>query len=151
MDRGRTPEENPYEVIGAAPTASEAEIRRAYFEQVREHPPEQDAEQFKRIRTAYEVLRDPARRAESDLLVALLPPPPLPSRRRPRPDLSLHREDAIWVLRAESELYRQDFQDDFRPITPPELRSRSRGEQGRGTETRRSKGGEKGDDILRRN
>lgn len=114
-------EENPYEVMGLPPTSSEEDVRRAYFRLVREYPPEQDPEQFKRIRAAYDVLRDPVRRAEWDLFVALEPPPPLPSRRRPKPDLALHREDAVWVLRAESELNCQDFQHDFRPITPPEL------------------------------
>ncbi len=114
-----TPEENPYEVMGLPPTASEDDIRRAYFRLVREHPPEQDPEQFKRIRAAYDVLRDPVRRAEWDLFVALQPPPPLPSRRPLKPDLTLHPEDALWVLRAESDLNRQDFRDDFRPINPP--------------------------------
>ena len=76
MDRDRIREENPYEVIGVPPTASEAEIRRAYFKLVREHPPERDPEPFKRIRAAYEILRDPARRAEWNLFVAVQPPAP---------------------------------------------------------------------------
>ena len=114
-------EESPYKVMELPPTASEEEIRRAYFKLVRAHPPEQEPEQFKRIREAYDVLRDPVRRAKWDLFVALQPPPPLPIRRRPKPDLALHHEDVIWVLRAESELSRCDFQRDFRPVAPPKL------------------------------
>jgi curved DNA-binding protein CbpA len=88
---------------------------------VREHPPERDADQFKRIRAAYEILRDPARRAEWDLFVALLPPTPLPSRRRPKPDLAFHREDVVWVLRQEIRSSLQNAEDDFRLIEPPTL------------------------------
>ena len=112
-------DENPYQVIGIASTATEQEIRRAYFGLVREHPPERDPESFKRIRAAYEMLRDPARRAQWDLFVAVQPPAPLPSRRRPKPDLAFHREDVLWLLRQEIRPSLQDAEDDFRPIEPP--------------------------------
>jgi len=124
-NRFDTLEENPYQVLGVSPTASDDEIRRAYFQLVREHPPEREPEQFKRIRAAYEILRDPLQRAEWDLFVAIQPPPPLPSRRPLKPDLSLHREDVIWVLRAESELERRNFKRDFRPVTPPPIPTRT--------------------------
>jgi curved DNA-binding protein CbpA len=113
-------EENPYEALGLRSTASDDEIRRAYFELVRKYPPERSPEQFKRIRAAYEVLRDPLQRVEWDIFIALQPPLPFsPSPRRPKPDLALHREDVVWVLRAEIESSLSDFQRDFRPITPP--------------------------------
>jgi curved DNA-binding protein CbpA len=119
-DRDRlNQDENPYQVMGLAYTATEQEIRGAYFKLVREHPPERDPDQFKRIRAAYDVLRDPARRAEWELLVAVQPPDPLPSRRRPKPDLAFHREDILWVLRQEARSSLQDAQDDFRPIKLP--------------------------------
>ncbi len=111
-------DENPYQVMGLAFTATEQEIRRAYFKLVREHPPERDPEPFKRIRTAYEILRDPARRAEWDLFAAVQPPAPLPSRRRPKPDLAFHKEDVLWLLRQEIKSL-QDAENDFRPIEPP--------------------------------
>ena len=114
-------DENPYQVMGLASTATEEEVRRAYFGLVREHPPERDADQFKRIRAAYEILRDPARRVEWDLFVALQPPAPLPSRRRPKPDLAFHREDVVWMLRQEIKSSLQNVEDDFRPIEPPTL------------------------------
>jgi curved DNA-binding protein CbpA len=112
-------DENPYQVMGLAPTATEQEIRRAYFRLVREHPPERDPDQFKRIRAAYEILRDPARRAEWDLFVAVQPPNPLPSRRRPKPDLAFHREDVVWMLRQELKSGLQNAENDYRPIDPP--------------------------------
>jgi curved DNA-binding protein CbpA len=114
-------DENPYQVMGLASTVTEEEIRRVYFKLVREHPPERDPDQFKRIRAAYEILRDPARRAEWDLFVALQPPAALPSRRRPKPDLTFHREDVIWMLREEIESSLRNFKKDFRPVELPTL------------------------------
>jgi curved DNA-binding protein CbpA len=112
-------DENPYQVMGLASTATEQEIRHAYFKLVREHPPERDPDQFKRIRAAYEILRDPTRRAQWDLFVALQAPATLPSRRRPKPDLAFHREDVMWILRQEIRSGLHDAEDDFRPIELP--------------------------------
>lgn len=61
--------EDPYKVLGIERAASEAEIKQAYFAQVREHPPERDPEGFKRIRAAYEKLRAAGERAETDLFL----------------------------------------------------------------------------------
>jgi len=109
-------DENPYQVMELAPAATEEEIRHAYFRLVREHPPERDPDQFKRIRAAYEILRDPTRRAEWDLFVAVQPPDPLPTRRRPKPDLTFHQEDVIWLLRQELKSSLQNAEADFGPI-----------------------------------
>lgn len=54
--------------LGVDPDATGAEIRRAYLDKVREHPPERDPEGFKRVREAYEQLRSPRKRAELALL-----------------------------------------------------------------------------------
>ncbi|MBI3950967.1 MAG: DnaJ domain-containing protein [Acidobacteria bacterium] len=61
--------QNPYKVLGIERGATEAEIKRAYFTLVREHPPERDPEGFKRIRAAYEKLRSERERAETDLFL----------------------------------------------------------------------------------
>ncbi len=62
---------DPYRLLGVHSAASIAEIRLAYRQRaMRWHPDRNrhpDAEEtFKRIRAAYDVLRDPARRAEHD-------------------------------------------------------------------------------------
>jgi DnaJ-class molecular chaperone len=54
-------------LLGVAPDASEADIRAAYLEQVRRHPPDREPEQFERVRDAYEKLRDPRQRARQVL------------------------------------------------------------------------------------
>ena len=64
-----TTHESPYQVLGITREASEAEIKRAYFSLVREHPPERDPEGFKRVRVAYEKLRTVNQRAETDLFL----------------------------------------------------------------------------------
>jgi len=61
--------DNPYKVLGLERTASEAEIKQAYFALIRQSPPERDPEGFKRIRAAYEKLRGAGERAETDLFL----------------------------------------------------------------------------------
>ena len=56
--------DNPYGVLGLDRSANADDVRRAYLRLVRVHTPEADPEQFKRVRTAYETLRSPLRRAE---------------------------------------------------------------------------------------
>lgn len=88
--------EDPYAVLGIGRRAGEAEIRRAYFEQVRLHPPEREAEKFQEIRAAYEQLRTPEARTRTGL--SLLQPPPAPPRRRvPQCDLEVHAEDVVMM------------------------------------------------------
>lgn len=60
--------DNPYKTLGINRDATEAEIKHAYFNRVREHPPERDPEGFKRIRAAYEKL-SAATRTETDLFL----------------------------------------------------------------------------------
>src|SRR5262245_24783209 len=55
-----------YEALGVAPTASDREIKKAYFALVRQFPPETHAEDFRRIREAYEALSSPEARREHD-------------------------------------------------------------------------------------
>jgi len=102
---------DPYAVLKLERTASAAEIKKAYFSLVREHPPERDPDTFKQIRAAYERLRDAEKRAETDML--LLRPPLEPSRKRraPRPVLEVQRSDVLDVARALSDLEREDWRE----------------------------------------
>ncbi len=48
---------NPFTVLGVAETADDDAIKKAYLQQVREHPPEWDAARFQTIRAAYEAIK----------------------------------------------------------------------------------------------
>lgn len=116
--KGSRPED-PYAVFGLEPTATLDEIKQAYFAQVRAHPPERDAEAFKRIRAAYERLRTPDRRLETDMMrLQPWPEPPVGdlSGGDPALDLSVAPDDVIRAARAFSDLGRRDFREDFREV-----------------------------------
>ena len=57
---------DPYEVLGVAQDADARAVKAAYFALVREFPPETHPEDFQRLREAYELLSDPARREQLD-------------------------------------------------------------------------------------
>lgn len=101
---------DPYRVLQIARSASDAEIKRAYFTLVRQFPPEREPVQFQAIRAAYDQLRTPESRARVDLFL-LQPPPPLPNRRRPSYDLALHNEDlCLFVVEQVATAPAKDFQ-----------------------------------------
>jgi len=104
------PVRDPYGVLGLDRHASEAEIKRAYFQLVRHFPPEREPEKFRDIRTAYEQLRDAESRARIALFL-VQPPPPLPKRPRPSYDLSVHADDLLTLA---MELVRTPMQHDVR-------------------------------------
>jgi len=59
---------NHYEILQIERDADAQTIKRAYFTAVKKHSPDKDPEGFKAIRTAYETLSEPHKRAEYDLL-----------------------------------------------------------------------------------
>jgi curved DNA-binding protein CbpA len=69
---------DPYLVLGVPPTATQAEIIRAYRTHLRAHHPDTRParsahtadEHLRRVLAAYALLRDPARRADYDRLIA---------------------------------------------------------------------------------
>jgi curved DNA-binding protein CbpA len=110
---------DPYAVLAVSPDASDAEVKQAYFAQVRAHPPESDPQTFKRIRAAYEQLRSPEKRLDADMLrLQPWPEPPLPSSLSVEPvlDLSVAAEDVVRAARALTEMTRRDFREDYREI-----------------------------------
>ena len=108
---------DPYAVLGLDKMADQAEIKRAYFSLIRQHPPESEPENFKLIRAAYEELKTAERRAETDIF--LLQPPPAwhPAEAAPAIDPAFHPADVLLALRRWGDLGRTDFQDDFREIS----------------------------------
>ena len=56
--------EEAADILGVAADADERRLRAAYMRGVQAHPPDIDAAAFERVRDAYELLRDPRRRAQ---------------------------------------------------------------------------------------
>lgn len=85
---------DPYAILGVDRRADDKVVKRAYFKLVRKYPPETEPEKFQEIRKAYEKVKTPLRRAQTDLFL-LQPPPKTPNRRAPSYDLSVHPEDIV--------------------------------------------------------
>ena len=84
---------DPYLVLGVSPTATQAEITHAYRTRLRAHhpdtrhtPPSHTADDdLRQVLAAYNLLRDPARRADYDRATAPAATPPPRTPQRPRP------------------------------------------------------------------
>jgi len=111
---------NPYEVLGVDRSATTAEIKKAYFTLIREHTPERDPEQFKRIREAYEQLKDASARAQTDLFTLTDPFGEFDLEaleKRAEFDLEAALDEHLFALDGGlSDLNRIDFREDFREI-----------------------------------
>ena len=64
---------NPFAVLEIEETADDADVRAAYLAKVRRSPPDRDPDGFRRVREAYEAVRDEERR----LALRLFGPAPL--------------------------------------------------------------------------
>ena len=48
---------NPFVLLGVPENADDETIKKAYLQQVRQHPPEREPEQFQAIRLAFEAIK----------------------------------------------------------------------------------------------
>ncbi len=55
---------NPYLILGVTPQATDADIRAAYLDAVKQATPDTNPVRFQAVCTAYEKIKDPARRLE---------------------------------------------------------------------------------------
>ena len=107
---------DPYAVLGLDRRATPEEIKRAYFELVRQYSPETNPEAFKQIRAAYEKLNSAENKTETDLFL-FQPPSQWEARKRRRKlDLDFDPQDILLVLQNRGDLGRTRFDEDFHPI-----------------------------------
>ena len=59
---------SPYSLLNISPESTDEEIRQAYLEQVKAHPPEREPQRFERIRRAHEKVKDRRSRVAFALL-----------------------------------------------------------------------------------
>ncbi len=107
---------DPYAVLGLPHGAPLREVKRAYFDLVRQYPPEEQPETFKLIRAAYEKLRTAEIKAETDLFLFRPPAPWQPRKRGSRLALEVHAGDIWLLLQQHGDLGRTDFRADYRPV-----------------------------------
>ncbi|MCG2783960.1 MAG: J domain-containing protein [Anaerolineae bacterium] len=107
---------DPYAVLGLDRRATPTEIKRAYFELVRQYSPETNSEAFKQVRTAYEKLNSAENKTETDLFL-FQPPPQWEARKRRRKlDLDFDPQDILRLMQHSGDLGRASFEEDFRPL-----------------------------------
>jgi curved DNA-binding protein CbpA len=121
-----TSADDPFAVLGVGVAADDAAVRDAYRSALRAHPPERDPEAFKRVRAAYEALRDARARARAAVLRHpwlddLAPPSPeeLGAVRPGPPDPAWVRAELERLALAGTDLGRTDFAADLRPPRRP--------------------------------
>jgi curved DNA-binding protein CbpA len=112
---------DPYEILGLPASAGDADIKAAYLAAVRAHPPEREPETFKTIRAAYERLKTPELRLETDMLRIQPWPCPAPAGSSEGAGTRLaapriEPQDIVRAARAFTDLGRRDFPEDFRNI-----------------------------------
>jgi len=107
--------ENPYTVLGIPRNASLEVVKKAYFSLIRKHPPEKDPQGFKRIRLAYDNLRDAGKRSQTDLFLFSDPYGEF-NVRAPEGYKYKKEIDLKVAIYSFSDLSRTDFSDDFNDI-----------------------------------
>ena len=108
---------NPFDVLGVDETASDDEIKKAYFQKVRQFTPEKHPERFKQIRQAYDLLKDPSLRLEAEVFRPANPPSPAVSEEVELPPIQLDNEMVVWWMRSTlTDLERTDFTSDFNEV-----------------------------------
>lgn len=107
---------DPYRVLGVSSTATQIDIKRAYFALIRQYPPETEADTFKIIRGAYEKIKDVQRRSETDIFLPQPPPNWTGLIEPPEFDTRFYPQDVLTALRDWGDLGRTNFETDFKEI-----------------------------------
>ena len=61
--------QNPYEILGIDKNSSESDVKKAYFNLIKRFTPEKHGDEFKKIRGAYDQLKDSKKRIETDMFI----------------------------------------------------------------------------------
>jgi molecular chaperone DnaJ len=108
---------NPFDVLNVDEDASDTDVKKAYFQMVRQFTPEKHAERFKQIREAYDLLKDPSQRLEAEVFSFMKPSSPSGSEVASTPPIQLDGDVFLaWVKQTLTDLERTDFTSDFNEV-----------------------------------
>ena len=108
---------NPFDVLSVDEGASDADVKQAYFQMVRQFTPEKHAERFKQIREAYDLLKDPSRRLEAEVFSFTNPSSDPISEVASTPPIQLDGNVFLaWLKQTLTDLERKDFTSDFNEV-----------------------------------
>ena len=108
---------NPFDVLSVDEDASDADVKKAYFQMVRQFTPEKHAERFKQIREAYDLLKDPSQRLEAEVFSFMKPSSAPDSEDIELPPIQLNSDVFLaWVKQNLTDLERKDFTSDFNEV-----------------------------------
>ena len=108
---------NPFDVLSVDEDASDADVKKAYFQMVRQFTPEKHAERFKQIREAYDLLKDPSQRLEAEVFSFMKPSSAPDSEVASSPPIQLDGDVFLkWIRQTLTDLERTDFTSDFNEV-----------------------------------
>ncbi len=107
---------NPFDILGLDNSASTKDIKKAYFQQVKQFTPEKHAQEFKQVRQAYDLLKDDERRMEVEVFSFTQPPKKIEAK-VPLPTVELKNTAFLsWMKNIQIDLGHTDFSGDFNDI-----------------------------------
>lgn len=113
----KNPMMNPFDVLGVDEDASDADVKKAYFQMVRQFTPEKHAERFKQIREAYDLLKDPSQRLEAKVFSFMKSSSAPDSEGVELPPIQLDGDIFLaWMKQNLTDLERTDFTSDFNEV-----------------------------------
>jgi len=108
---------DPYKILGIKSDATFHQIKKAYFSKVKAFSPERYPQEFKRIREAYELLKDEKGRKESEFFQFKEFQPKFYKIESLEKEIKLNIEELIFNAQFLSDLGMVDFKQDFQQLS----------------------------------
>ena len=107
---------NPFDILGLQESASQGDVKKAYFDLVKQFSPEKHGEKFKEIREAYDLLKDASKRLEVEVFQFTKPPDTIKQEGDISPVEITKQAFYLWFQQEETDLERTNFTGDFQDV-----------------------------------